>query len=245
MRPRKRRLLLLLLPALLAAPAWGEAGHAPGHHRQDRATATHDFEDVGHWVSVFDDPARDAWQKPAQVAEALQLRPGSVVADVGAGTGYFVPYWSRAVGERGAVFAVDVEPGLVAHLRDRAEKEATANVVPILGSAGNPRLPPAVVDVAVLVNTYHHIDLRRDYFRRFRRFLAPEGRLVIVDWRAEGEMPVGPPLDHRVPAAQVVEELAAAGYVPVGSFDFLPYQYGRIFRVGPAEPASADGDTSP
>ncbi len=233
-----------MLPALLAAPAWGEPVHAPGHHRQDRATATHDFEDVEHWVAVFDDPARDAWQMPARVADALQLQPGNVVADVGAGTGYFNPYWSRAVGERGAVFAVDVEARLVAHLRDRAEKEATANVVPILGSASHPRLPPGLVDVAILVNTYHHIDLRRDYFRRFRRFLAPRGRLVIIDWRAEGEMPVGPPADHRISAAQVVEELGAAGYVPVGSLDFLPHQYGRIFRVGPEGPAAADRDTS-
>jgi predicted methyltransferase len=236
MRPRKRHLPLVLLPMILAASAWGEA---------DRATSTHSFEDVEHWVAVFDDPARDAWQKPAQVAEALQIQPGSVVADVGAGTGYFNPYWSRAVGERGAVLAVDVEPGLVAHLRDRAEKEATANVVPILGSASNPRLPAGLVDVAILVDTYHHIDLRRDYFRRFRRFLAPGGRLVIIDWRAQGETPVGPPLDHRVPAAQVVEELDAAGYVPAGRLDFLPYQYVRIFRVAPAGLASADGETSP
>lgn len=235
-------LVVLVLPAVSACPLRAQEPHSAehlehgpehrGHGGGDRATATHGFEDVERWVSVFDDPERDAWQKPAEVVAALDLRPGDVVADVGAGTGYFNPYWSRAVGSEGAVLAVDVEPRLVAHLRDRAEKEATRNVVPILGSADDPRLPPGVVDAAVLVNTYHHIDLRRDYFRRFRRFLAPGGRLVIVDWRAKGEVPVGPPLEHRLPAERVAEELAAAGFVPVGGVDFLPYQYVRIFRIG-------------
>ena len=235
-------LVVLLLPLVSACPLRAQEPrsaeplqHGPehrGHGRGDRATTEHGFEDVEHWVSVFDDPERDAWQKPGEVVAALGLRPGDVVADVGAGTGYFNPYWSRAVGSGGAVLAVDVEPRLVAHLRDRAEREGTRNVVPILGSADDPRLPPGAVDVAVLVNTYHHIDRRRDYFRRFGRFLAPGGRLVIVDWRADGEVPVGPPPEHRLPAERVAEELGTAGFVPVGGVDFLPYQYIRIFRVG-------------
>ncbi|MGI9432330.1 MAG: class I SAM-dependent methyltransferase [Myxococcota bacterium] len=224
-------LVVLLLPAVPVLPARAQEPHSPEHGRGDRATVTHGFEDVERWVSVFDDPERDAWQKPGEVVAALGLRPGDVVADVGAGTGYFNPHWSRAVGSEGAVLAVDMEPSLVVHLRDRAEREGTRNVVPILGSANDPRLPPGVVDAAVLVNTYHHIDLRRDYFRRFKRFLAPGGRLVIVDWSTEVEVPVGPPLDHRLSAERVAEELGAAGFVPVGRVDFLPYQYIRIFRV--------------
>src|SRR5439155_11893940 len=116
--------LLLLLAVRLAAA--GEPSHD--------ATARHSFADVEHWVGVFDDPARDAWQKPRELVAALGVRPGMTVADLGAGTGYFSRYLSSAVGPRGTVFAVDVEPNLVVHLRDRAEKEKTDNVVPVLAS---------------------------------------------------------------------------------------------------------------
>lgn len=81
---------------------------APSSHSSHDATTHHSFEDVEHWVSLFDDPARDAWQKPASVVEALQLRPGMCVADLGAGTGYFSRYLAAAVGEAGTVFAVDI-----------------------------------------------------------------------------------------------------------------------------------------
>lgn len=230
-----RLCLSLLLLGALSAPAGGGAPQAePEPAQNDRATATHGFEDVERWVSVFDDPGREAWQMPERLTTALELRPGDVVADIGAGTGYFNAHWSRAVGENGAVFAVDVEPRLVAHMRDRAEREGTANLIPVIGSLDDPRLPPTAVDVVVLVNAYHHVDRRRDYFRRLRSSLAPGGRLVIIDWRKEGEIPVGPEPSHRVGAAQAAEELRAAGYVEVRRIEFLPYQYCRIFRLAPA-----------
>ena len=233
--------LRLAAPLLLAAPLFATPLFATpffatpaGGEEADRATATHSFDDVEHWVSVFDDPGRDAWQKPEEVVRALGIRAGDVVADLGAGTGYFSRYWSRAVGREGVVFAMEVEPALVAHLRDRADREGTANVVPVLGSKDEPRLPPGSVDLAVLVNTYHHIDHRRAYFERFRRVLAPGGRLVVIDWRKEGEFPVGPPPDHRLAAERISAELESAGYAAVGRLDPLPYQYVRIFRIAPA-----------
>lgn len=233
--PRARRpaALLLVALALHATPACAREPGAPAGERRDRATSTHGFEDVERWVEVFDAADRDAWQQPARLVAALGLEPGDAVADVGAGTGYLNAHLARRVGERGVVFAVDLEPRLVAHVRDRAEREATPNVVPVLASADDPRLPPARIDVALFLNTYHHIDLRRDYFRRFRRFLAPGGRLVVVDWRTDVETTVGPPEGHRLAVARVVEELDAAGYELVGSIDFLPHQYGRVFRLAP------------
>src|SRR5436309_10434862 len=105
---------------LLAAPL----GRAPS----DDATSHRSFADVQQWVSVFDDPARDAYQKPGEVVRALRIRPGMRVADIGAGTGYFSGHLSAAVGPTGAVFAADTEPELVRHLRERAEKERTDNV---------------------------------------------------------------------------------------------------------------------
>jgi ubiquinone/menaquinone biosynthesis C-methylase UbiE len=195
----------------------------------DDATAHHSFDDVAKWTKVFDDPARDEWQKPRELVAALSLHPGMRVADLGAGTGYFSRYLAAAVGSDGTVYAVDTEPNLVAHLRARAEQEHTANVVPVLASADNPRLPLASLDLILIVDTYHHIDARRAYFGRLRRSLTREGRVAIVDWHKH-DLPVGPPASHKLAREQVVDEMTAAGYVLIEDPAVLPYQYLLIFR---------------
>jgi predicted methyltransferase len=194
----------------------------------DDATATHSFADVARWEKVFDDPARAGWQQPAAVVDALGLSSGMVVADVGAGTGYFTRALSDAVGTGGVVLAIEVEPTLVAHLRSRAEREGKANVIPVLGSRRDPRLPAGRVDRVLFVDTYHHIDDRVAYFRRLQAALAPGGRIVVVDWEKRQDA-IGPPLDHRLARAQVVQEMERAGYRPVGEGTRLPYQYVLVF----------------
>jgi SAM-dependent methyltransferase len=222
---------LVALLALSSPASGGEApaGHGHGSPRGHDATTTHRFDDVDRWVKVFDDPARDAWQRPADVVRLLQLSPGDVVADLGAGTGYFEPYLSRAVGETGAVLAVDIEPSLVAHLRDRAEKEGTRNVIPILASADNPRLPPAAVDLILIVDTYHHVSDRLRYLGDLRSRLAPGGRIAIVDW-TDADRPVGPPKEHALPKAFMVDEMRQAGWTLAADHDVLPYQLFLVFR---------------
>jgi len=211
---------LALVVLLAAAPA------AAGPHD---ATTHHDFADVEHWQSVFDDPARDAWQKPSELVQALAIRPGAVVADLGAGTGYLVGRLARAVGPEGTVLAVDVEQNLVAHLRERAEQEKTANVVPILASVDDPRLPRGGVDLVVVLDTYHHIDDRLVYFRKLRRALRPRGRVAIVDWHKR-PLPVGPPPEHKLAREQVLDEMRTAGWTLAAEHDVLPYQYFLVFR---------------
>ena len=206
------------------------ADETPGPHGAHDATARHSFEDVDRWVPVFDDPARDAWQKPADAVAALQLRPGMRVADLGAGTGYFSRYLAAAVGDSGTVFAVDTEPGFVAHLRERAEHEHTPNIVPVLASADNPRLPAGSIDLVLIVDTVHHIDDRINYLRRLQRVLKPGGRVAVIDFKKQPDIPVGPPLEHKLARAQVVEEFTGAGYRLVREPDILPYQYFLIFR---------------
>ena len=212
-----------LLVALIAL------GTPPASAASDDATSHRSFADVQQWVSVFDDPARDAYQKPQELVRTLRIRPGMRVADVGAGTGYFSRYLSTAVGATGTVFSADTEPELVRHLRERAEKERTDNVVPILASPDNPRLPRGAVDLVLLVDTFHHIDHRVAYFGRLRATLAPAGRVAVVDWQKR-ETPVGPELEHRLAREQVVEEMRAAGYALVAEPDVLPYQYCLVFR---------------
>ncbi|MGH7787612.1 MAG: class I SAM-dependent methyltransferase [Candidatus Binatia bacterium] len=216
-------MIILALLLLLATSA--AAGEAPG----DRATATHSFADVAYWSAVFDDPKRDVWQKPRELVDALGLKPGQTVADLGAGTGYFSPYLSEAVGPNGTVLAVEVEPTLVAHLRTRAEREKLGNLIPVLASLDNPRLPAAGVDVLLIADTYHHLDHRTAYLPQLRRALRPGGRVVVVDWKA-GVLPQGPPPDHKLSRDQVVAEMQAAGFRLVGEPALLPYHYVLIFQ---------------
>ena len=167
----------------------------------DDATTHHSFDDVEHWKAVFDDPARDEWQKPAELVKALAIRPGMTVADVGAGTGYFSRHLSTAVGPDGTVFAVEPEPKLLAYLRERAEREKTANVVPILASLDDPRLPPRSVDLVLVVDTFHHIDARERYFRELRKSLNAGARVAIIDFRLDS--PAGPPKAARIAPEKV------------------------------------------
>ena len=219
-RSRRSRDVALLVASLLLLGGRANA--------DDDATTHQTFCDVDYWKSVFDDPARDEWQKPAEVVKVLALRPGMTVADLGAGTGYFARHLSAAVGPEGTVLAVEPEPKLLASVRERAEREKTANVVPILASLDDPRIPPRSADVVLVVDTYHHIDDRIAYFGRLRRVLRPGGRVVIVDWHKR-PLPVGPPPDHKLERDQVVDEMRAAGYALKAEPDVLPYQYVLVF----------------
>lgn len=209
----------------VVAPALADNAHA------DRATSHRRFNDVAHWSSVFDDPKRDEWQQPDRIVAALKLEPGMSVADIGAGTGYFSRRLSSAVGASGAVFVVEVEPNLVTHLRDRAETEKTANVIPVLASADNPRLPAASIDLALFVDAYHHVDGRLAYLAVLKRALRAGGRVAIVEWKP-GKQPVGPPEeDHKLAREQVIREMTGAGFEAVETPDFLRHQYFALFRM--------------
>jgi predicted methyltransferase len=208
-------------------------GHPHGGEHGDHATVTHRFDDAERWAEVFDDPSRDEWQRPEALIAALSLPVGGTVADIGAGTGYFSAHLSGAVGAQGRVIAVDIEESLIAHMTKRAGAEGTANVTPRLGRADDPGLSPGEADVILLVDTYHHIDSRIDYFTRLRGAVVPGGRLVVVDFKP-GDIPVGPPESHRIPQATVVTELTAAGWREGGSLDVLPYQFVQVM-VSPSQ----------
>ncbi len=206
-----------LLLAGLAAPVAAQHGAQPLHQH---------FDGAEQWARVFDDPARDAWQKPEEVIRALGLPPESSVADVGAGTGYFSVRLARAV-PQGRVYAVDVSPSMVKYLAARAAREHLPNVVAQQAVANDPQLPNAV-DLVLLVDTYHHIGDREDYFRKLRASLSGKGRLAIIDFRPDS--PVGP-RHGRIAPDSVKSELARAGYRLVATHDFLPYQYFLVFSA--------------
>ena len=218
--------------ATLALSAWlvgcaSVQAKGPGAHD---ATSHHPFDNAAYWSSVFDDPKRDLWQKPDAVVAALELRSGMWVADLGAGTGYFSRRLTRAVGP-GVVFAVETEPNLVTHLRARAEKEGMENLVPVLASNTNPRLPPGALDLILIVDTYHHIDDRLAYFRRLHGAVKADGRIAIIDWHKR-PLPEGPPLEHKLARELVIDEMARSGWRVVGEPEVLTNQYFLIFTAG-------------
>jgi ubiquinone/menaquinone biosynthesis C-methylase UbiE len=213
-----------LLPLVVVAAE--PAGSPP--HAHD-ATVRHRFDDAEQWAKVFDDPARDAWQKPDKVVRFLGVRSGQSVADLGAGTGYFTVRLAKAVGASGKVYAVDIEPALVDHIAERARSAGLAQVVPVLAAAADARLPERSVDLVLVVNTWHHIDDRLRYLERLSRALKPGGRIAIVDFR-EGDLPVGPPAGHKLHREAILSELAAGGWSLGDEYRKLPYQYVLVFR---------------
>jgi cyclopropane fatty-acyl-phospholipid synthase-like methyltransferase len=196
-----------------------------GSHAQAPHTHQHSFGDAQKWAKVFDDPKRDAWQKPHEVIQALALKPDAIVADVGAGTGYFAVRLAHNV-PKGRVYAVDLEPEMVKHLNERAKANGVANLSAVQGAADDARLPEKV-DTVLLVDVYHHIEKRQTYFRRLADSLKTGGRVAIIDFTMTSSM--GPPTSTRVDPARTKSELKAAGYDLVQEYTFLPNQYFMVF----------------
>ena len=224
---------IVILASLAGAVALGGCAAGPtdagtDEHRPHDATMSHRFDDVQHWVERFDDPARDAWQRPADVVAFLELAPGATAADIGAGTGYFAVHLARAVGAEGRVLAVDIEPGLVEYMQERATRESVPWIEPVLTEPDEPGVPAGTADVVLIVNTWHHIDDRLTYLDKLADTLKPGGRVVVVDFH-EGELPVGPPAGHKLSQEHVQAEFDEAGWTLAASYDDLPYQYVLAF----------------
>ena len=190
-------------------------GHAPtpAHHAHETHSAhgplVHRFDNAEEWAKRFDDPARDAWQRPSDVVAAMEIAPGMTVADVGAGTGYFAPWLSRAVGETGVVLALDAETDMVRYLNERVAREGLRNVRPGLVAFDDPKLPPAEIDRVLIVDTWHHVSQRELYAKKLAAGLKPGGRVIVVDFTREAKH--GPPVNMRVAPDAVARELESAG----------------------------------
>ena len=206
-------LMTLVLFSSCRTPAHQHASH---HHA---------FDDPEAWAREFDDPARDAWQKPDAVVEALGLTPQSSVADIGSATGYFSVRLARAV-PKGKVFGVDVESTMVEYLNQRAERDGLSNLSSVLGTFEDPKIPEPV-DVVLVVDTYHHIDARPAYFTRLADSVKPGGRLAIIDFTPDSKR--GPPPQMKLTQAQVQQELEQAGWTLEKTHAFLPEQYFLVF----------------
>ena len=184
-------------------------------------------EDLG----LLEGPDRDAWQRPDQVMDALQIGEGSVVADLGAGGGWFTVRLARRVGPNGRVYAEDIQPEMIGAIQRRVQREGLRNVTTVMGTAVEPRIPEGAVDAVLIVDTYHEMEQPVILLRNLARTLRPNGVIGIINFKKDGGGP-GPAMDERVEPAKVIADAKAAG-LELKRRDDLRYQYLLTFGAAP------------
>jgi SAM-dependent methyltransferase len=194
---------------------------------------------MGHEAADWlERPERDREEHTELLVEELNLKPGEIVADIGAGTGYFSRRLARKVGVTGKVLAVDIQPEMLALLTNTMAADGLTNVVPILGSTDDPKLPAASVDLVLMVDMYHEFDFPAEIMEAICRSVKPGGRVVFVEYR--GEDPAVPikPL-HKMTELQVKKEMSALPLDWVQTIEVLPRQHIIIFRKRPPRTSSS------
>jgi ubiquinone/menaquinone biosynthesis C-methylase UbiE len=185
-------------------------------------------EDLG----LLEGPDRDAYQRPDQIMDALQIGEGSVVADLGAGGGWFTVRLARRVGPNGRVYAEDVQPQMINAIKRRMEREGLVKVQTVLGTDVDPRLPPASLDAALMVDAYYEFEQPVTLLRNVARALKPTGLIGIVNYKKDGGGP-GPAMEARVEPEKVIADALAAGLELRKRETFLRYQYMLTFGLPP------------
>jgi ubiquinone/menaquinone biosynthesis C-methylase UbiE len=174
----------------------------------------------------LDDPARLLWLPPDEVIATLRLRPDELVADIGAGTGYFTLPLSRVLGPKGKVWAVDAQEEMLSLLKEKLDLPGVSNVKPVCAEGDRTGIPNATCTVAFLANVWHEFEDRTAVLRESQRILSPGGRVAILDWRTDVDPAHGPPLAHRIAPADAVKEMRLAGFeqlsfAEVGRYSWL------------------------
>ena len=175
-------------------------------------------------------PEREDEEAPSKALDALELKPGMVVADIGAGSGYYSSRIARRVGPTGRVYATDIQQGMIDILDRRITAEGLTNITTVLGGMDDPRLPPASIDLAIMVDVYHELQQPQVFLQRLKATFKPNGRLVLLEFRKED--PKVPILEvHKMSVAEVKQEMEAEGFVLDKVIDVLPWQHIIVLRV--------------
>jgi predicted methyltransferase len=178
-------------------------------------------------LGLLEGPDREAWQRPEDVMDALNISENSIVADLGAGGGWFTVRLAYRVGPNGRVYAEDIQHQMIEAITRRVNREGLRNVRPILGSQSDPRLPEPV-DAVLIVDAYHEMEHPVALLRNVAKSLKPDGRIGIINSKKDGHGP-GPPMDERVDPERVIRDAEAAGLRLVARPGFLRYQYMLVF----------------
>ena len=173
---------------------------------------------------------REQEEAPSKAIATLELKPGMVVADIGAGSGYYTSRLSKSVGPTGKVYATDIQPGMIELINRRVAAEGLTNVTTVLGAMDDPKLPPASIDLAIMVDVYHELQAPQVFLQRLRETFKPGGRLVLLEFRKEDA--TVPILEvHKMSVAEVKAELEAEGFVLDKVIEVLPWQHIIVLRV--------------
>jgi ubiquinone/menaquinone biosynthesis C-methylase UbiE len=173
---------------------------------------------------------REDEEAPSKALDALDLKPGMIVADIGAGSGYYSSRIAKRVGPTGRVYATDIQPGMIALLDRRIKSEGLTNVTTVLGGMDDPKLPPKAIDLAIMVDVYHELQEPQIFLQRLKETFKPGGRLVLLEFRKED--PKVPILEvHKMSVAEVKQELEAEGFVLDTVIEVLPWQHIIVLRT--------------
>jgi arsenite methyltransferase len=215
----------LLLILLMALPG---AVHAQDAVKRDDHQMHSLHGDPKAYIGALEDPQRDAYQKPHEVLTALNIKPGEIIADIGAGSGYFTFRLSHFVGDKGKVYAVDVSPEMILHVNRRIREQKANNVVSLLADPDDPLLPDRSVNRFFFCDSWHHIENQAKYLSLMKRMLKPGGQVVIIDFHKK-ELPVGPPMQMKIAREDLIKQLDSNGYRLTKEHSFLAYQYFLVF----------------
>jgi arsenite methyltransferase len=220
-----RMKLLLSLLTLLAVPlsALPQDGVNRDHHQMHQL-----HRDSKSYIDMLEDPKRDAYQKPHDVLTALGIKPGEVIADIGAGSGYFTFRLAHHVGDNGRVYAIDVSPDMILHLNRRIRDLKAMNVSSILAEADDPLLPERSVNRFFFSTSWHHIDNHQKYLSLIKKMLKAGGEVVMIDFHKK-ELPVGPPMQMKIAREDLIKQMESNGFRLAKEHTFLPYQYFLVF----------------
>jgi arsenite methyltransferase len=210
---------LLLVPATIAAQDAVKRDDHQMHRLHNEPKS---------YIGVLEDPKRDAYQKPHEVLTALGLKPGEVVADIGAGSGYFTFRLAHHVGDTGKIYAVDVSPDMILHINRRIRELKVDNVISILADPDDPLLPDASVNRFFFSNSWHHIDNPTKYLALMKKMLKPAGEIMIIDFHKK-DLPVGPPMPMKIAREDLIKQMESNGFRLAKEHTFLPYQYFLVF----------------
>ena len=227
--------MLLQLPVLfvltLVAPLFAAEPAAKGppalEEYQGRRIAQ-----TMHWLGAewLVRNEREREERCSLMIASLGVKPGMKVCDMGCGNGFYTVQLAKMVGEKGQVYAVDIQPKMLEFLKERTDKEkVTGNVVPILGELWDPKLPDGKLDLILLVDVYHEFSHPEHMLAAMRKSLAPGGQVVLVEYRGEdAEVPIKP--EHKMTKEQIPKELTANGFKLSKEFDKLPWQHMMWFE---------------
>ena len=215
-------ILLILLLLLSLCPAIGQSTH-PLTGRQIAPVMS------ANGAGWLDRPERESEEAPDKALDAIGIRPGMTVADVGAGTGYMTLRMARRVGGAGKVYANDLQPEMLEKLRANSQREKLSNIETVLGTTSDPKLPAGQIDLVLLVDVYHEFSEPQAMLDRIRESLKPDGRLVLLEYRKEDpKVPIRP--EHKMSVQEVKTEVEAEGYKLDQVIEKLPRQHIIIFR---------------